>query len=340
MILRLAGALAACAMLAGAALAETPVPPPVGAIVDGRVAVGNAVLPVFVSQDWSHPLPGVRRAVIVVHGIERNAADYARAMMALAPADTLVVAPQFLAPEDIAAHSLPADILRWHWDAWAGGSPALGPSAISSFEALDTLLAKLADRNALPNLTNVVVAGFSAGGQVVQRYAIVGRGELAFAGAPLRLRFVVGSPSSFAYFTDERPAANGALVPFAGAAACPSFNRWRYGFAGDMPPYVAAVAALGVPGIERRYAERDIVYLVGGNDNNPDHKYLDKSCAGEAQGPTRLARMQYFFAELQQREGRALRHRMHVVDGAPHNEARVFGSPCGRAALFDEGDCP
>ena len=34
----------------------------------GRLLVGTAQLPVFVSQDWSRPLPGVHRVVIVVHG--------------------------------------------------------------------------------------------------------------------------------------------------------------------------------------------------------------------------------------------------------------------------------
>jgi hypothetical protein len=106
-----------------------------------------------------------------------------------------------------------------------------------------------------------------------------------------------------------------------------------------LPPYVAKVAALGIPGIERRYAERDIVYLVGANDNDPNHRFLDKSCAAEAQGPTRLARTRGFFAELELREGRALIHRMRVIDGAAHNAAKILGSPCGRAALFDDADC-
>src|ERR1700734_4508702 len=107
---------------AGVARAQEPASPPVAAVVDGRLPIGNAVLPVFVSQDWSQPLPGIHRVVVVIHGYERNAADYARNMMALgSPADTLVVAPQFLAPEDIAAHNLPDDVLRWPREDWSGG---------------------------------------------------------------------------------------------------------------------------------------------------------------------------------------------------------------------------
>ena len=334
--------LAAAAMataVATTARAEVPVPPPVAVVVDGRLPVGGGVLPVFVSQDWSQPLPAIRRAVIVVHGYTRNAADYARTVLGLAPAgDTLVVAPQFLAPEDIAAHRLPDAILRWERGLWAGGNPAEGPAPLSAFDGFDAILARLADRRVLPNLTQIVLAGFSAGGQVVQRYAIVGRGEAAL-GPAARLRYVVGSPSSFTYFGDERPRPDGSLAPFAGAAACPGFDRWRYGFAGDLPPYVAAAAAGGVPALERRYAARELVYLVGGNDTDPNHRYLDKSCAGEAQGATRLARTLFFVAAMRARDGAALDQRVAVVEGAAHNEARVFGSPCGRAALFDEAGC-
>ncbi len=331
-------------LMTSAALADEPVPPPVAVVVDGRLGVaaagGSGNLPVFVSQDWSQPLPAIRRAVIVVHGYTRNAADYARAMLEFGPPpDTLVIAPQFLAAEDEQEHRLPDSILRWPRERWSDGSPAEGPAPLSAFDAIDALLGKLSDRAIFPNLSRVVLAGFSAGGQVVQRYAIVGRGELALSGAGVALRYIVGSPSSYAYFDDQRPLTDGSLGIFAGAPACPGFNRWKYGFVGDLPPYVAAAASSGVAALERRYVGRDIVYLVGASDNDPSHRYLDKSCAGEAQGPTRLARMQFFFQEMKLRAGGIFKQRMWVVGGAAHNEARVFGSPCGRAALFDQPGC-
>jgi pimeloyl-ACP methyl ester carboxylesterase len=328
------------AFAGGSVDAQTPVPPPVSAIVDGILPVGNGLLPVFVSEDWSQQLPKIHRVVIVIHGYERNAADYARNMMALGPpADTLVVAPQFLSPEDIAAHHLPDAILRWQHDLWSGGSPADSPAAVSSFAALDAVVAKTADRTIFPNLSQIVVAGFSAGGQVVQRYAIVSQEEMALIRAGIRERYVVGSPSSYAYFNDDRPRADGSFGAFAGAATCAAYNRWKYGFAGDLPPYVAAVAALGIPGLERRYAMRDIVYLVGANDTDPNHRRLDKSCAGEAQGPNRFARMQFFLAEMKQRDGDVFKQHMWIVDDAAHNAAVVLGSPCGRAALFGDANC-
>jgi hypothetical protein len=332
-------------MAAGTALAQVPVPPPVSVVVDGRLAVtapaGTGEVPIFLSQDWAQPRPGLTRAVITIHGYERNAADYAAAMQSLAAnhPDTLVVAPQFLAAEDIAAHGLPDTILRWQRGVWADGRSADGPAPLSVYDALDALLARLADRASLPDLSEIVLAGFSAGGQLVQRYAAVGRGEAAFGRSGIRLRYIVGSPSSYVYFDDERPA-EGGFAPFAGAAACPLYNHWKYGFAADLPPYVVAANAAGVAALERRYAAREIVYLVGANDNDPHHRFLDTSCGAEAQGPDRHARALAFFADMRRRDGDMLRQELRVVDGVAHNEARVWGSPCGRAALFGEAGCP
>jgi hypothetical protein len=323
-------------LAATAAQADVPAPPPVAIVVDGRLAIGEAQLPVFGSQDWSQPLPDIRRAVIVVHGYNRNAADYARNMMALGPpADTLVIAPQFLAPEDIAAHHLPDSILRWDREDWEDGNPALAPTPLSAFDGFDAIFAKLTDRAVFPNLAQIVLAGFSAGGQVVQRYAAIGKGE-----DKIPLRFVVGSPGTYVYFGDERPLPDGTFGAFAGAAQCPDYDRWKFGFASGLPPYVAAAAAQGIPALEHRYVARDVVYLAGGDDTDPNHRLLNKTCAGEAQGPTRLARMQFFLADMKQRDGEAFRQPVWVIPGVAHNEAKVLGSPCGRAALFDDATCP
>ena len=332
-MLRLALA-AVLALAASMALADVPAPPPVAVVVDGRLAIGDAQLPVFLSQDWARPLPDIHRAVIVVHGYSRNAADYARNMMALGPpADTLVVAPQFLTPEDAAAHHLPDSVLRWDREHWSDGDPALGPAPLSAFDGFDAVLTKLGDRELFPNLSQIVLAGFSAGGQFVQRYAAVGKG----AGA-VPLRYIVGSPGTYAYFGAERPQPGGGFGVFAGAGDCPAYNRWKYGYAGGLPPYVLGVVGQGIPALEHRYAARDIVYLVGGEDNDPNHRVLNKTCAGEAQGPNRLARMEAFVADMKKRDP-GIEHRMWVVPGAAHAEAKVLGSPCGRAALFGGGSC-
>lgn len=324
------------AAIAGAAVAfDTP---PVETVVDGRISVksvsGEGLLPVAVSQDWSRPLPNVTRAIITVHGAHRNAASMFRDATRLAPdGATLIVAPQFLLDKDVAGHSLPDSVLRWGRNNWSTGGDATGPAAISSYEAVDTLLLTLADRTRFPNLGTIVLAGFSGGGWLVQRYAIFGRAGDVVKSWGIAVRYVVGSPASYFYFSDDRPASP------AGAAACPDFDRWPYGLAGDLPRYIQATAQGGATALERRYAGLDLVYLVGTADNDPHHWELDTSCAGEAQGTDRYARALNFFRYMQSRDAAILRQKLWSAPGAGHEPSAVFGSPCGRAALFDTSGC-
>jgi len=318
--------------------------PPVGTVVDGRLpvkgAAGEGLLPVAVSQDWSRPLPTVIRAVIVVHGAHRNAASLFRNATRLAPdGNTLIIAPQFLVERDIAPHSVPDDVLRWGHDNWATGGDATGPVAVSSYDAIDALLLSLADRSRLPNLKTIVLAGFSGGGWLTQRYAAFGRAADTVTRNGIALRYVVGSPASYFYFSDERPRATGGFGPFDGAATCPDYNRWPYGFGGGAPRYVQAAASAGPAVIEHRYAALVLVYLVGAADNDPHHWELDTSCAGEAQGTNRYARAANFFRYMRTRDAAILRQRFWSAPGAGHEPSAVFGSPCGRAALFDASGC-
>ena len=307
---------------------------PVKVVADTRLAVGKTDgIPLFLSADWSHPLPDVTRAVLVFHGLQRDADRYwsdARATIADAgdsARGTLLIVPQFLADQDLPAHGLPSSMLHWEADSWQGGAPADGPEPLSPFDAIDAILARLADRSLFPNLTRVVVAGHSAGGQVVQRYAVVGRGEDALTARGVRVRYVVANPSSYAYFTSERP------LPV-DAAACPDFNRWKYGLQ-QLVPY-----AEGERDLETRYVRRDVVYLLGTADTDPNHSALDKSCAGEAEGPYRFARGMAYYAYLLRRHPGDLNHHVGLVLGVGHNGGQMFGSTCGRAALFDAPGCP
>ena len=205
-------------LMCSQALAEEETAPhtkPVKVIADARIAVGSkGMLPLYVSSDWSKQQPAITRAVLVLHGRLRNADVYFRsALTAQAAAgeagkSTIMIVPQFLAEVDIEGWHLPPDTLRWTLEGWEGGEPALGPTSISSFDALDAILVRLADKYLFPNLKQVVFAGHSGGGQVVQRYAIAAPREPAFKARPrnpIGVRYVVANPSSYAYFSAERP---------------------------------------------------------------------------------------------------------------------------------------
>jgi pimeloyl-ACP methyl ester carboxylesterase len=304
-------------------------------IADGRIAVGaHGAFPLYVSADWSKPLPSVTRAVLVLHGVRRDADNYFRsALKAQAAAGdagrgSIMIAPQFLTAADVETFGLSPDTLRWTFTGWESGDPAVGPEPVSSFEALDAILAKLADRRHFPNLRQVVVAGHSGGAQVVQRYAIAAKGDLVLTHAGIAVRYVVADPSSYAYFSAERPEPSI-------AASCPDFNSWKYGMA-ERPPYLADATA---GALEKAYVARRIIYLFGTLDIDPDHPALDKSCMAEAEGANRYARGHAYVAAMQARDHGTPNHSAWDVPGVAHQQDKILTSPCGLKALFDLPGC-
>lgn len=349
------GALAACGALgmlaptlAQAATATTdaahvynPHLRPVSKISATRMRIdtpaGAAEFALYVSRDWERPQPDVTRAIIVIHGKLRNADTYfhsaekardaARAQGA-DTAGTLLIAPQFLATLDFAGRDEPAGLLRWNENGWMAGENAVAPAPVSSYAVLDAIVARLADRTRFPNLRHVIFAGHSGGGQVVQRYAVAARDTGALAQDGIDVRYVVSSPSSYAYFDATRPAP-------VDANACPSFDDWKYGMQ-KRPAYLADRTPAQ---LEAAYVKRRVQYLVGGNDNDPQQKALDQSCPAEAQGPQRVARAQAYVHYLQARHPEGIDQRLDIVPGVGHNGARMLTSACALAAMYDTPGC-
>ncbi|KVT10627.1 hypothetical protein WT24_13905 [Burkholderia sp. MSMB1078WGS] len=347
----LAVACAAAGMLAATQPAEAVTPTqrerleaPVKAVADQRVTVdtpqGRAMLPVYADHPLDRAAPDVTRVFIVIHGTLRNAdAYYATGRKVVDKAGalgagTMVVAPQFLTRADVRAFSLPAPTLAWTQEGWKGGDPAREPGPISSFAALDALLAHFADRSLYPSLSTVVVIGHSAGAQLLQRYAVTGREGDALARAGVAVRYVVANPSSYLYFDDERPNAD-ALA----GGACPRATEWKYGLK-SAPPYVASQ---DVRDLETRYVARHVVYLLGQADTNPYTHFIDRSCAAMAQGPYRLARGLAYFDYLKKRHPDDLAQQVVEVPGVGHDGLGMFTSACGLAVLFGQAlppSCP
>jgi pimeloyl-ACP methyl ester carboxylesterase len=303
-------------------------------------SLGQGLLPFYANRGLDSVNADVTRAVIVIHGRLRNAGTYFQSALAALDASgeerqrTLLMAPQFLAEADARGHALAPNVLRWEISGWESGEDAVAPAPVSSFEALDSILAKLSNRVLFPALRSVVIVGHSAGGQVVQRYAILGHGEKTLLQQGVHLRYVVANVSSYAYFDAVRPDGEGRFISF-GAQNCPTFNRWRYGMEA-LPRYAAAETPRSV---EQNYVQRDVVYLLGTEDTNPNHSSLDKSCMAEAQGSVRLARGEAYFAYLKERHPRDLAHRLVHVRGIGHNGDRMLTSECGMAVLFDRPGC-
>jgi pimeloyl-ACP methyl ester carboxylesterase len=347
----------ASTMAAGVAFAvdeSAPYRRPVKVVAPERIkiktALGEAVIPAFTSCNIDKPNAGITRAVIMLHGRLRDADKYfdlakRSAAASGASADTVIIAPQLLSTGDAARHNLDPNIARWNIEALLGGEAAKAPFALSSFEVIDGIIAKLSDRNHFPNLERIVVAGHSGGAQIIQRYAVAGQADQVLAKAGLqpyadgmdsstakstamRLRYVVANPSSYVYFDATRPHAND---------RCADVNRWRYGV-NDPVAYVQG----DMKAIEQRYFTRRVIYLLGGSDTDPHHSALDKTCMAEAQGVHRLERGNAYFAHVTKRaktQNITLRHTRIEVPGVAHDADRMFNSVCGKTALFDAPGC-
>jgi pimeloyl-ACP methyl ester carboxylesterase len=319
---------------------------------------GSGSLPLYISLDGhsidlTQPQPAVTRVLIIFHGKLRNADDYndsgLRAIKSAGPeseASTLLITPQFLGKIDTDAFHLPANILRWSPEAWMGGLNALDATGSatgpSSFDAIDAILQRLADRHIFPNLKNVVLAGHSGGGQVMQRYAVVGRGGDALIRAGVHVRYVIANPSSYVYFSPERPALE-AKTDFSFGPPTKTcygkYDKWKYGV-NEPPPYVGDAS---FKDLESRYLRRDVIYLLGTNDTDPNHPALDKTCSGEVEGPYRFFRGKAYFRYMELRHPElasdSASQKLEYVPGVEHDGDKMLNSACGLNALFDTGAC-
>jgi len=290
----------------------------------------------------------VTRAIIVIHGALRNAEgsftamQHAMTLAGEAGRHTLILAPQFLSEVDAVRYPVPLDIPVWSIDGWKDGSLSeirrddSTDRRVSSFAVLDALLQTLSDRAHWPALDLVVLAGHSAGGQFVQRYAVAGRAPTMLSHHGIHTRFVVANPSSYLYFDARRPTEHG-FAPFP-QTRCRGFDHYKYGL--EAP--TAYVAAQTPQALMWHYARQQVIYLLGTLDADAAHPFLDRSCAAEAQGPTRLARGQAYYQYLPLVLGHEVVQRQHrtLVEGVGHDHQSMFQSPCGVAWLFANGQCP
>ena len=312
------------------------------------------------SPETKAPGPDPVSALIAVHGYPRDANKiFNTTLLAVQRANagngTLVVAPIFQVATSKASKcrtaGVPAaqqDDLVWTCRTWLEGGPASNGSHLSSFAAMDAMIAEL--RHRWPSLRSITIAGFSAGAQMVQHY--IGFAAAQPAGT-VALRYVVADPGTWLYFDEVRPqpVLDGQSVDWSkctgGAsflgnctleftkmkAQCPGLNRWKYGTDG-LPTSLRRSAA------EARalYAEADIRYLEGALDSSAasgtSYRILDKSCAANAQGPYRLQRgfayAQYDRTALAPDKQR----KVLVVPGCAHDVTCVFASEAARAALL------
>jgi len=338
------------------AWAGVSVATPVSQVPDSRLSFlvnGHALsIPYERNLSLTGSYPQVQRAVVLVHGTNRNAAQAydnlrdAAAVAGVQDGTALLVAPQFLIEEDITLHALASDVLFWSEPGWKEGDRSAitvehpRPDGLSSFAIMDSILYRIASRN--PNLQTIVLAGHSAGGQFVQRYAAGNTMEQWLQSEfGVSVQYVVANPSSYLYFNAKRARAGTTDVfevpPAPARQACPDYNRYKYGLL-QLNPYMAS---LSVDAIKSQYASRRVTVLLGELDADPADPSMDMSCAANFQGDHRLERGQIFRNHLVEAFGSSVlsSHRFEVIPGVGHSSSGMFTSECGASVLYGAAAC-
>lgn len=322
---------------------------------------GDDMPPQLVSVMSNKPLDEIhtriKRVVIGVHDSMRDAnALFAQLQTLAGPAaaETMIMAPQFLASVDLERFKafLPENgkmVAVWPLLSWQYGVDSVPQGmkrAISSFAVVDLLLAYASDRTYFPSLETVVLAGYDAGADFVQRYAFAGKGPELVDAARIDMRFVAANPNHFLYFTLQRPFApqpapdvkNQSLqrTKTPDVTQCPGYNYYPYGLE-RVPSYVQKQ---GVMDARLRYPARAVHVLI--SDQSPqDTAAIDHACAADWQGADRKARAENYFTYLKTLYGdlASQRQQLHQLYTAPASAVGLFGSPCGAALLFGDGAC-
>ncbi len=302
------------------------------------------LIPLALSRPLDGDQTGVSRAVIVIHDESRDASTALSTVAALAGAQNaslIVLAPQFLMPSDIVRFSdfLPDKgraFAAWQVLAWSRGDDSMlvsGYRSVSSFTVVDLLLMVLSDRASFPNLKEIVVAGFGAGANFVQRYAASSLAADAVEKQNVNLRFLVAGATSYLYQTVSRPKDDRKSVGSADAAGCPFFNAYPYGLE-NLNPYARRT---GANAIKTDYSRRFVAYI---NAPAPD-TFPDASCPALAQGTSGVTRAENYKLYLRKIYGDvAARTQTFAKIKEQKNDAvSLFGSACGMATLFGDGVC-
>src|ERR1700722_16162399 len=297
----------------------------------------------------------ITRALIFVHGINRDGNNHFRtalaaAFLAGALDNTVIVAPRFASNSSAPGNqigdcrdALATDEANWicetpRADSWRSGGGEVGNDKLTSFDFMDEIVRRLARKDVFPNLKSIVVAGHSAGGQFVIRYEMANQVHDS-VGVPIS--YVVSNPSTYPYVDDMRPTSTAlpttipaapavlplAFVPYADAKNCAGYDNWPYG----LKSRIGYASRLTDDQLKKQLAARRVTYLLGEVDILPLGVF-DTSCPAMAQGPTRLARGLAFGRYVKEREGAS--HSTIVVPFCSHSARCMFTSDIALPLIF------
>ena len=286
----------------------------------------------------------IHRALIMIHGTNRNPDHYfetatAAAFLAGALDDAVVIAPRVASAEGSCHDKLADNEVSWSCggDSWRSGGIAPGKK-LTSFDFVDAILKKLANKSVFPNLSAIVVAGHSAGGQFVARYEMANKVHETL-GVPVT--YVVANPSSYAWpdatrplpdgdatpenavlgWKTETPHTNFTYGPYTPQGTCQNletYDKWPFGLLQRTSGYTVGESD---DQLKKQLVSRPTTYLLSQVDTLPLGGF-DSSCNAMAQGATRRARGEAYVKFVNEKLG--AKHAVQIVPECGHNDRCVY----------------
>ncbi len=257
----------------------------------------------------------LKKAVIVVHGSSINPDDYygylTTTLQALNISDeTVLIAPDF--KQNVVA----SNDLYWSSLGYRDGKASNGTTKISSFEVLDILINRLADKNFFPVLDEIIITGQSSGGRFVHTYAAGNRSESTHP--DIHFEYIVSESQYFYYPTNERidEQTNSLYVP----SNCNGLQFWPFGYE-LAPDYVGVLDKATFDG---RFINRSITYLLG-NGTGTDNQLNTTDCEAVLSGSSRFQRGENMFLYMGLKYP-SHNHKKTIAQGISHNGSAIYTS--------------
>lgn len=272
-----------------------------------------ASFPIYAaSAEWTE----LTTAVIVVHGVNRNADDYFGWMMNALQAEGREEEAVLIAPNFKRANEAASGEFSWSGNDWREGQLSTSTARISSFAVIDRLIDQLADRDHFPVLEKVIVIGQSSGALFTHLYA--GANAVEDQYPELEFAYLVGE-SQYFYYPDGRridPGNNQLYTP----TGCTGYDLWPTGYR-ILPDYLSTTPE---ETHNERFLSRSVTYLLG-DGGGPDGALNTTDCYATLLGPTRYQRGENMFRYLELAYPEH-QHARVVAPGVAHDAQALYQS--------------
>ena len=270
--------------------------------------------------------PELKYAVIYIHGTNGGKKDAAGSMrhklkQYKSKEKVYCIAPSFFT-EKTCPEKQKKNTLIWD-GGWRGGSSAINGNHISNFEVIDEIYRILSNKQLYPKMKRITLAGFSAGGQCVNRYVAVGKMPVS---PTIETVFVVGNPSVYLYI-DKLRFKNG---KFRKIKSNSDYNRWFLGL-DKRYPYCRNTEKMQI--LQNLYS-RPVLYFCGTADTGK--AMLDVNEAAMLQGENRYERFLIYQKHVASYPSWKQKVRFFAIPDIAHSSAVFYKNDIVPKWIFGE----